>query len=171
MLPLPSSPRIDSLVSKTASRESSRSKVSPPSGEETPPTSSGISLPRPSTSPARINTRRSSTLTTPRRSQSSSSSVTALPVVPPVLHPSASCTLLTSPEPASLLMSAQVPSVSSVASSTASRRFSPRTVPRVSTEASESPSSESLPTAPLTSACSILVRPSCSLMPRTLTSS
>merc|ERR1712060_578432 len=88
-----------------ASEELPPNKEALPSGEVTWLMSSVTSPPRLLTSRARTSIRRYLTHTTPRRSQSSSSSETVLLVVLPVLLPSASCTRSISPEPVSPLMS------------------------------------------------------------------
>jgi len=159
-MPTQISPRNNNTpVLVTASQESSPSRVCSLSGEVTWPTSSVISQPRPSTSPARIPTRSTSAHTTPRLSQSSSSWVTWPPVVLPVLPPSASSTHSISQEPDLLPMSVQLMErENSTVLLIASRRSSPRTASPDFTKVSESPSSVSSSTEPPTSVSSILVR-------------
>merc|ERR1712151_430700 len=154
-----SQPIKDTMESVTASEELHQSKVSQPSGEVMPPTSSVTSQPRHSTSLARISTRRYLTLTTRRRSQSSSSLETVPPVEQLVPRHSASCTLSISQELVLPPMLDPVKQESSLASSTVSPPSPPETAHRVSTEDSESQSSELSPTVPPTSVSSIPARP------------
>merc|ERR1712070_425980 len=165
-MPTQTSPRSNNTaVSAIASPESCRSKVHSPSGEVTWLTSSVTSQLRPSTSPARIPTRPTFAHSTPRPSQSSSSSVTWPPVVLLVPLPSASCTHWISPVQDSLLMSdpAQKERESSTVSLTASGRLPLRMALVVSTRVSVSPSLVSFSTELPTSVFSTLVR-LCSLV-------
>merc|ERR1712151_837865 len=88
----------DIMESVTASEELQQNKASQPSGEVILPTSSVTSQLRRSTLLARISTNRYLTLTTRRRSVSSSSLETVPPVEQLVPRHSASCTLSISQE-------------------------------------------------------------------------
>ena len=143
---------IVSLVSLT-------NKASTPSGEETWQTSLDISQLKPLTSRSRTSTKRFSTHTTPRRTQSNSSSEIACQVEQPVLPPSASFTHSISLEPDSPLMLAPENNVSSMDLLTASRRSLFQMVLKVFTEVLVFQLLVSLLTELHTSVASTLVKP------------